>query len=302
MELRQLRYFVAIADEGSFTHAAERLWITQPGLSTQIRRLEAELGVQLFERHARGVNLTSAGRLFLDRARVALSAVEVAGSTGRDLESGIAGTLKLGLATPMRWRSTSRMLEQFAQERDAFELTVLEGDGGTLWRDLCDAHVDAVVAPRGFASPDLNVLHLGDEPWVVLVGAGHRLAGHRPLAAQDLNGENVVLSAHRDGAGYARAVATLLAELEVTAALVPGPPGPALYGSVARGSAVVLTTAPDGQPAGVAVRALVPRRTFGFELLWRREAPSPVLRELVRIAAEMRDRPRAARRELVAVA
>ena len=258
--------------------------------------------MRLFERHARGVNLTGAGRLFLDRARVALSAVQGAGSTGRDLECGIAGALKLGLATPMRWRSTSRMLEQFARERDAVELTVLEGDGGTLWRDLRGGHVDAVVAPRGFASPDVNVLHLGDEPWVVLVGEGHRLAGDGPLEAHDLNGENVVVSAHRDGVGYARAVTGLLAELEVTAALVSGPPGPALYGSVARGSAVVLTTAPDGQPAGVAARALVPRRTFGFELLWRCEVPSPVLREFVRIAAGMRDRPRAARRELVAVA
>ena len=302
MELRQLRYFVAIADEGSFTRAAERLWIAQPGLSAQIRRLEVELGVQLFERHARGVDLTCAGTLFLDRARVALSAVEAAGSTGRDLKYGLAGSLRLGLATPMRWGRTSMILEQFAQERDAVELTVLEGDGGTLWRDLRHGHVDTVVAPRGFASPDLNVLHLGDEPWVVLVGAGHRLAGRGPLDAQDLNGENVAVSAHRDGAGDARAVAGLLGELEVTAALVPGPPGPALYGSVARGSAVALTTAPDPQPAGVWARPLVPRRTLGFELLWRCEMPAPVVREFVRIAAGMRDRPRASRRELVAVA
>jgi len=88
----------------------------------------------------------------------------------------------------------------------------------------------------------------------------------------------------------------------VTAALVSGPPGPALYGGVARGSAVVLTTASDALPAGVAARQLVPRRTCGLELLWRCEVPSSVLREFVRIAAGMRDRRRGSRRELVAVA
>src|SRR5215468_12518296 len=97
MELRHLRYFVAIAEERSFTGAAERLWVAQPGLSTQIRRLESELGVQLFERHTRGVDLTAAGELFLDRARTALAAAEAAGAIGQDLQNGLAGTVRLGL-------------------------------------------------------------------------------------------------------------------------------------------------------------------------------------------------------------
>ena len=103
MELRHLRYFVAIAEERSFTRAAERLWVAQPGLSTQIRRLEAELGARLFERHARGVDLTEAGALFLERARAALAAADAASSTGSDLKGGLAGTLTVGLATPARW-------------------------------------------------------------------------------------------------------------------------------------------------------------------------------------------------------
>ena len=98
MELRHLRYFVAIAEERSFTGAAERLWVAQPGLSTQMRRLEAELGVKLFVRHTRGVDLTQAGELFLERARIALAAAETAGATGRDLEAGVIGSVRLGVA------------------------------------------------------------------------------------------------------------------------------------------------------------------------------------------------------------
>src|SRR5258707_3949063 len=98
VELRHLRYFAAIAEEGSFTAAAERLWVAQPGLSTQIRRLEAELGVRLFERHARGVTLTPAGTLFLERARVALAAADAAAATGLDLQAGAGGRARRGHA------------------------------------------------------------------------------------------------------------------------------------------------------------------------------------------------------------
>src|SRR6266702_2796938 len=97
MELRQLRYFVAIAEERSFTRAAERLWLAQPGLSTHIRRLETEMDVRLFDRHPRGVEFTQAGEVLLQRARVALAAVEVAASTGSDLESGTIGSVRLGI-------------------------------------------------------------------------------------------------------------------------------------------------------------------------------------------------------------
>ena len=117
MELRHLRYFIAIAEERSFTGAAERLWIAQPGLSTQMRRLEAELGVQLFERHPRGIELTQAGELFLERARVAVSAADVALATGRDLEAGVIGSLRLGLAAEARWPLASELLLRFGRER-----------------------------------------------------------------------------------------------------------------------------------------------------------------------------------------
>src|SRR5262249_39128341 len=127
VELRHLRYFVAIAEERSFTRAAERLWVAQPGLSTQIRQLEKELGVQLLDRHTRGVDLTPVGELFLERARTALAAADVAGSIGRDLEHGVVGRVRLGLVSGPRWGSTAEVLHRFDHENAGVELTLLEG-------------------------------------------------------------------------------------------------------------------------------------------------------------------------------
>ena len=255
MELRHLRYFVAIAEERSFTRAAERLWVAQPGLSTQIRRLEAELGVRLFERHTRGVDLTHAGALFLERARAALVAADAASATGRDLEAGLIGGVRLGIAGEARWRLSSDLLQRFSRERPGVELTVLEGYGGTLWRDLRDGRLDALVAPTGHASPDLRTLELGSEEWVVLVGTGHPLAGIGPVTAADLDGQQIAVTGHRDGAVFDQAVAKLLDELGAAPELVPGVPGPALHAAVAGDDIVALTTWPGPGLAGV-----IPRR------------------------------------------
>jgi DNA-binding transcriptional LysR family regulator len=281
MELRHLRSFVAIAEERSFTRAAERLWVAQPGLSTQIRRLEAELGVKLFERHTRGVDLTQAGELFLERARSALAAAETAGATGRDLEAGVVGRVRLGIASEARWRSAPDLLQRFSHERPGVELTVLEAYGGTLWRDLRDRRLDALMAPTGHASADLRALELGSESWVVLVGRGHRLAGIGPVAPEELEGERIAVTRHRDGAPFDRAVAELVDTLGVAAELVPGAPGPALHATVAASEVLALTTAPDALPDGVIARRLDPRRTLAFELLSRDETPSPALAGLI---------------------
>jgi DNA-binding transcriptional LysR family regulator len=302
MELRHLRYFVAIAEERSFTAAAERLWVAQPGLSTQIRRLETELGVRLFERHTRGVDLTEAGALFLERARAALAATDAASSVGSDLRGGVAGTLRVGLATPTRWKGTAALLERFARERDGVELTVLEGDAGTLWHDLREGRLDAVIAPSSFASPDLRTLKLGTEPWAILVAEGHRLAGTGPIDAQQLQGERIAVTAHRDGAAHDRMVAEVLGEVGVTAAMTRSAPGPALYRSVACGDAIALTTAPVALPPGVLARRLDPPRAAPFALLWRDESPSPALAEFVRITAESLGDAATTRRHLRAVA
>jgi len=302
MELRHLRYFVAIAEECSFTRAAERLWVAQPGLSTQIRKLEAELGVQLFARHTRGVDLTDAGTLFLERARATLAAAEAASCTGRDLQAGVVGTVRLGLSTTPTWGSVRGLLDMFVRSRPAIEVTIVESYAGALARDLRDGRLDAVLAPSIFGSADLHGQHVGSEPWVVLVGRGHRLALDGPLDAHDLGGEEVVVTGHRDGAGYDRAVADTLAGLGVTPVLRRGGPGPALLSAVADGEALALTTG-SGSGGDLIARPLWPLQTLNFELFWRGEAASPALTELIRTASErVPDRAAVTRPALRAVA
>jgi DNA-binding transcriptional LysR family regulator len=305
MEVRHLRYFIAVAEERSVTRAAERLWVAQPGLSRQIRDLERELGAQLFERHARGVELTEVGELFLERARTALATVDAAGATGRDAEAGVVGTVRLGIALGTSWHLTASVLDEFARARPRVELTLLEGYTGTLWHELLDRRIDALIRPSGFEVSDLRTiptLDLGSEAWVVLAGQSHRLAAEGSVQAADLEGEQIAKTASRDGSGYDRAVAGLLEELGVTAVLTKAAPGPSLQAAVARGEAVALTTAPAELHPEVIVRPLHPRQTIRFELLWREDSRSPALAEFVRVTAEQVDASTGTRPLLAAVA
>lgn len=298
MELRHLRYFVTIAEEQSFTRAAERLWIAQPGLSTQIRKLEAELGVRLFERHTRGVDLTEAGELLLGRARTTLAAADEVTATGRSLAGGAAGRVRLGVATEAHWAGAPFLLQRFAAARPGVELTVLEGYGGTLWHELRDRRLDALLAPAGHGAPDLKVVGVGCERWVVLVGSGHPLAGIGAIAAGELEGQRVAVTGHRDGAVFDQALAALLDELGVECELVPGALGPGFRAVAAGRETLNLTTAPDRLPARAITRPLTPPRALSFELVWRDETASPALAEFIRLASA--DPPRSVAAQPVA--
>jgi DNA-binding transcriptional LysR family regulator len=294
MELRHLRYFAAIAEEGSFTRAAERLWVAQPGLSSQIRRLESELGITLFERHTRGVTLTAAGELFLERTRAVLAAAEDALSTGRDLELGLAGSLRLGLSAETAAGSVAGLLSRFAHEHPGVEVTVFESYAGTLLRELRDGRLDAVVVPSPFGATDLHSVRLGAERWVVLAAPGHRLDRPGPIRAAELEGEPFVVTGHRDGAGYDRAVADTLEGLGVSPTIERGGPGPALLARVSAGDALALSTETTAAGSGLVARELEPARRVRFSLLWREDTPSPAVGELIRAASEGTAAPRPA--------
>jgi hypothetical protein len=160
---------------------------------------------------------------------------------------------------------------------------VVESFGGTLLRDLRDGRLDAMVGPSVFGSSELQRTQLTSEPLVVLAGATHRLGRPGPIGADELDGEQVVVTGHRDGAGYDRYVTETLAELGVTPLTKRGGPGPALFGPVFRGEAIGLGTA-AGAAGAMFARPLRPTRAIRFELQWRAEVPSPALGEFIRAA------------------
>ena len=135
MEFRQLEAFVAAADEGGITRAAGRLHIVQSAISASLRRLEAELGTPLFERRARGVVLTDAGRALLPHARAALAAADAGREAVDAIRGGLRGVVRLGImqsqSPPGSRVSVPRLLRDFRDRHPGVELRVGHGAGGS---------------------------------------------------------------------------------------------------------------------------------------------------------------------------
>jgi DNA-binding transcriptional LysR family regulator len=193
MELRHLRYFVAVAEELNFRRAAERLHLAQPPLSTQIKALEAELGAKLFERSTRSVRLTPSGRVFLDEARLVLMAAEQAEQSVRKAEHGLTGTLRIGLLAPTATHRLARMLRRYRQifpgvQFSLYELTSTE-QLQRLRADQLD--VGLLRPPVGF--PELDSTFLEESSMVLAAPAGHRLAKLRRIEWRDFHNEPMVM-------------------------------------------------------------------------------------------------------------
>jgi len=188
MELRHLRYFVAVAEEGHITRAAARLGIQQPPLSQQIHALEAELDVQLFRRKPRGVELTQAGEALLAEARAILDRVEHAILSARRTARGNAGRIGLGFTSSASFHPfVPRIIREFREASPLVSLTLEEAGTGELVDGLRAERIDAafVRSPIG-AVAELDVHSVLEEQMVAALPAGHRLAGRTtrlPLAA-----------------------------------------------------------------------------------------------------------------------
>ena len=190
MELRHLRYFIAVAEEGHVTRAAARLGIQQPPLSQQIRALETELEVQLFRRKPRGVELTQAGEALLTEARTVLDRVEHAVAAARRTGRGDAGRIGVGFTSSASFHPfVPRIIREFREASPLVALSLEEAGTGELVDGLLAERIDAafIRSPIG-AAAEIAVHSVLKEEMVVALPAGHRLAAgaspaRLPLAA-----------------------------------------------------------------------------------------------------------------------
>ena len=188
MELRHLRYFVAVAEEGHITRAAQRLGIQQPPLSQQIQALERELDAQLFRRKPRGVELTPAGRALFDEARAILARVDEAVAATKRAAQGEAGRIGIGFTSSASFHPfVPRTIRAFREAQPLVALALEESGTTELVAALRAQAIDAafVRSPVG-ESDDLFVRPLFDEKMVAALPSGHRLSGagdDLPLAA-----------------------------------------------------------------------------------------------------------------------
>jgi len=188
VELRHLRYFVAVAEEGSLTTAAERrLHIAQPSLSRQVRDLELEVGVPLLERRPRGVELTAAGRAFLDQARLTLLQAEAAGEAARRAARPGRESFILGFLTGLELDWLSAALDLLRADATERSVTIVSDASPALAGGLLRGAIDVAIMRRETPAPGLAFRTLGREPLAVVLPADHPLAAHSALSVADLS-------------------------------------------------------------------------------------------------------------------
>jgi len=193
MEVRHLRYFVAVAEAGSLTvAAARRLHTSQPSLSRQIRDLEDELGAQLLTRRARGIELTPAGRSFLDHARLVLSQVEAAGEAARRVAHPSRPRFTMGFLTGHELKWMPEALRILHDELPNVDVMISSQYSPLLADGLSKGKIDAAFLRRERGVPDLAFRLLVKEPLMVVLPRDHRLAALKSIGPRDLVSETFV--------------------------------------------------------------------------------------------------------------
>jgi DNA-binding transcriptional LysR family regulator len=195
MELRHIRYFLAVAEQGNFTRAAAKLGIGQPPLSQQIRDLETEIGTALFHRVPHGAELTAAGEAFLPQARASLAAADTAKLSAQRAARGETGRLALGFTASAAFNpAVTGAIRRFRSAWPEVQLSLTEMNSDGLMVKLMRGEIDAAFIRPGLEDPHaVRLTRLADEPMMLALPANHPLAARKRLPLSAIAGEPFVL-------------------------------------------------------------------------------------------------------------
>ncbi|KJV24822.1 transcriptional regulator [Aquitalea magnusonii] len=202
IDLRQLRYFLAVSEELSFGRAARRLHISQPPLSRQIRQLEDQLGVELFQRNKAGVTLTQAGAAFLPEVRRTLAQAEKAIAVARATRDSNGGQFVVGYTTVFDRSTIPDVLDQLRPHFPHWRITSKGKHSISLVRDIKSGAMDAAFIGLHSDAQGLTVETIVEESFVVALSSKHRLAQKRRLCFKDLDGEPIFWFERRLNPGF----------------------------------------------------------------------------------------------------
>jgi len=193
MNLRDLRYLIALADLRHFGHAAEACHVSQPTLSTQVKKLEDELGVALVERAPRQVMLTPAGKDIVERARRVLAEVEQMRETARRTADPEAGSVRLGMFPTLGPYLLPHVVPNIRARFPRLELLLVEEKTEMLLNMLRNGRLDAAVLALPLHDDSLEVEFLFEEPFVLALPGSHPLASHRDLRLAEISDQHLLL-------------------------------------------------------------------------------------------------------------
>jgi DNA-binding transcriptional LysR family regulator len=286
MELRQLEYVLAVAEEASFTRAAARTHVAQPGISAQVRRLEEELGERLFDRSGRTVTLTAAGEAVLPFARAALSAVASARQAVEDLSGLVRGQVSVGMVTACPVELMPAAVAGFHREYAGVEISLVEDDSDGLLAGVAAGRIDLALVGLADDSPaGITVQLIADEPLHAAVAPGHELASRSSVPVRVL-AEHDLIALPR-GTGGRTALDAACARAGVAPRIVIEASDPRVLAAMAQRGLGVAVLPDSGWEDLTLVPIVRPELRSRLVLAWRAAGPaSPAARALIAFARE----------------